>query len=75
MENAKCRSCDHAADAGAYCILAHVGGLPASAPGAVESMTRPVYQRGVRFDSAGAGGWLCPVGAPIAKNTRPGERA
>ena len=25
-----------------------------------------------RFDFAGAGDWLCPVGAPMAKNTRPG---
>ena len=30
-------------------ILAHVGGLPASAPGAVESITRPVYPPGVFF--------------------------
>ena len=37
------------------------------------SMTRPVYQPGVRFDSAGAGGWLCVVGAPVAKYIRPGE--
>ena len=28
-------------------ILAHVGGLPASAPAAAESMTRPVYPPGV----------------------------
>ena len=55
-------------------ILAHVGGLPASAPGAVESITRPVYPPGVffRFDSTGAGGWLCPVGAPMAKKHPPG---
>ena len=52
-------------------ILAHVGGLPASVPGTVESMTRPVYQRGIRFDSTGAGGWLCPVGAPMAKKHPP----
>ena len=56
-------------------ILAHAGGLPASAPGTVASMTRPVYPPGVLFDSAGAGGWLCAVRAPVAKNTRPGERA
>ena len=56
-------------------ILAHVGGLPASAPGAVESMTLPVYPPGLRFDSTGAGGWVRPEGAPMAKNTRPGERA
>ena len=57
-------------------ILAHVGGLPASAPGTVESMTRPVYPPGVlRFDFAGAGGCLCPGGAPMANNARPGERA
>ena len=37
------------------------------------SMTRPVYQPVVRFDSAGAGGWLCAVGAPVAKYIRPGE--
>ena len=37
------------------------------------SMTRPVYQPGVRFDSAGAGGWLCAVGAPVAKYIRPGQ--
>ena len=54
-------------------ILAHVGGLPASATGTVESMTRPVYPPGVlRFDFAGAGGWLCPVGAPMAKQCPPG---
>ena len=37
------------------------------------SMTRPVYQPVVRFDSAGAGGWPCAVGAPVAKYIRPGE--
>ena len=56
-------------------ILAQVGGLPASEPGAVESMTLPVYPPGLRFDSTGAGGWVGPVGAPMAKNTRPGARA
>ena len=37
-------------------------------------MTRPVYPPGVflRFDFAGAGGWLCPVGAPMAKQCPPG---
>ena len=35
-------------------------------------MIRPVYQRGVRFDSTGAGGWVCPVGAPMAKKHPPG---
>ena len=35
-------------------------------------MTRPVYQPGVRFDSAGAGGWLCPMGARMAKKRPPG---
>ena len=58
-------------------ILAHVGGLPASAPGAVEAMTGRSARlaSSFRFDSAGAGGWLCPVGAPMTKNARPGERA
>ena len=56
-------------------MLTHVGGLPASAPGAVESMTPPVYSSDVRFNSAGAAGWLCSVGAPMAKTPAPGERA
>ena len=53
-------------------ILARAGELPASAPGGVESMTLPVYPPDLRFDSTGAGGWVCPVGAPMAKEHPPG---
>ena len=35
-------------------------------------MTLPVYPPGLRFDSTGAGGWVCPVGAPMAKKHPPG---
>ena len=46
---------------------------PFSAPGTVASMTRPVYPPGVLlFDSAGAGGWVCPVGARMANKRPPG---
>ena len=49
---------------------------PFSAPGKVGSMPWTVYPPGVRFDSAGTNGWLCPVVAPLVKkNTRPGNRA
>ena len=37
-------------------ILAHVGGLPASAPAAAESMAGPVYPPGVRTDSGSISG-------------------
>ena len=50
-------------------ILAHVGGLPATAPGAVESMTRPVYQHGVRLESTGAGGCAVLRGSANGKRT------
>ena len=60
-------------------ILERAGGFPASAPCTVKSTTRTVYLSGVRFDSAGASGLLCPMGAPMGsangKNTRPGEKA
>ena len=46
------RSGSHRMASMSFRIIACGGGLPASAPGAVESMTRLVYQRGVRFDSA-----------------------
>ena len=50
-----------------------------SAPGTVASMIRPVTRLVFQFDSAGASGWLCSVGAPMAgapmaKNILPGER-
>ena len=35
-------------------------------------MTLPVYPPGLRFDSTGASGWMCPVGAPMAKKHPPG---
>ena len=37
-------------------------------------MTRPFYQRCVRFDSTRAGGWVAPWDRQWQKNTRPGER-
>ena len=54
-------------------MLAHIGGLPATAPSAMESMTWPAYLPGARFVFAGSSGWLCPVAAPMAKTPARGK--
>ena len=48
---------------------------PFSALGTVWSMPRPVYLPGVRLTSPLPVAVPCPLGAPMAKTTRPGERA
>ena len=68
MFSSRCSSCVCLASvARRVRILARAGGFPASSPCTAESTTRTVYPSGVRFDSAGASGLLCPMGAPMAK--------
>ena len=51
-------SCDGAIPRTRHGVVNYPAGLPA--------------WRLLRFDSAGAGGWLCPVGAPMTKRCPPG---
>ena len=56
-------------------ILAPGGGLPASVPAAVESMTRPVYPPGVPgLESTGNGGCAVPRRNANGKKTPAGGR-
>ena len=55
--------------------LAHVGGLPASALGAVESMIRPVSRLASDSTPPALLAGCAPWEGQWQKNTRPGERA